>query len=104
MINHLALRWDLWDEHLSRVNGISPEQLEVFCALVISEPEESLVDLGVNRERAVLLPGAASLYRSVCLRSGAHAVLLPCVSLIDGLLIDSAERGQNWSGHNQTNR
>lgn len=101
-IDHLAMQWDLWEEQHSRVTGVNQEQLENICARVISESTENLVSLGVNEQRALLLPGAAALYRSICERVGAHSILLPCVGLIDGLLLNMEERGRNWSGHNQT--
>ena len=96
MLDHLALQWGLWEEEHSRVNGVNPEQLDDLCAHVISESTDNLVNLGVNEQRALLLPGAAALYRSICERSGAHSILLPCVGLIDGLLLNMKERGRNW--------
>jgi len=103
MIDYLALQWGLWEELHSRINGINAEQLDNLCVRVISEPTESLVSLGVSEQRALLLPGAAALYLSICVRSGAHSVLLPCVGLIDGLLLNMKEKGRNWSRDNQTN-
>ena len=97
MIDHLALRWGFWEERHSRVDGVNPEQLDDLCARVISESTDNLVSLGVNEQRALLLPGAAALYRSICERSGAHSILLPCVGLIDGLLLNMKEKGRNWS-------
>lgn len=102
MINHLALRWGFWEEQHSRIDGVNPEQLDNLCVRIISESTENLVGLGVNEQRALLLPGAAALYLSICERSGAHAILLPCVGLIDGLLLNMKEKGRNWSNHSQT--
>ena len=104
MLDHLALTWGIWGEGESRGAGISPQQFDELCDRAVSEPTEVLLKIGVTGDRAPLLPGSAALYRAIAQRSKAGSILLPCVGLLEGLLVGMGQHGRSWPPVQETRR
>lgn len=102
MLEHLALTWGVWEEGRSKEKGISLQQFDELCLQVVSTPTADLLEQGVSQDRAQMLPGAAALYQSIAHRVGAESILLPCVGLIEGLLISAGHSGKRWPAGRET--
>ncbi|MFC1628950.1 hypothetical protein ACFL3H_07545 [Gemmatimonadota bacterium] len=96
MLDSLAVRWSMWGEEYSTLNGITPGELNQLCERTVTEETELLISLGIPSDRAPMLSGAAAFYHAVAVRSGASRIVIPRTGLMDGILLTLPEEGYLW--------
>jgi len=96
MLDSLAVKWGLWSDDSSTLDGITPVEFNTLCERMVREETDVIASLGVPPDRAPMLAGAAAFYHALAVRAGAARILVPRAGLMDGLLLTVSEQGRAW--------